>query len=328
MSKKINICFTGDLPVSRPTLTARLVMDGRFNVMTYVGAETDVLIWGSRGTAKLRKARDLGVKALNYYEFCSEYKIPTQPPSEHDVTWQRLKYPHTIMKFDPANVAQTVIDASSDPANVVQAVIDASSDTNWYDYDNQKRVGLPTKGEQVELKYKGEWYISTWVDSYDTGECLLMFLVDNQNNKGVCGNFNEIRPIDWNKNAKKPVDLSWLENSGIDVEFGLFTGDESKWVLIGALSNGSDRNHERPRLNHWFSTHQVSHTAIPEGFDIEYIICVADVLDNEHGTVDQTKVSNDLSDHFDPDVDKLVAFRIKGLRNGYVWPWELSACTM
>lgn len=328
LTDKINICLTGDLPESRPNLTARLVEDGRFNIMTYVNSSTDIVVRGSSGTAKLKKAKDLGVGTMNYYEFCQNYQLSMSPPPVGELSWDQLG--------EVVNVGASQVGVGFNPNAPVSAVIDVRSPSNhWYDYDKQEVNNLLDLPMRTEIEYRdvdGTWFnvetlmfhghnllihvnSTDWDDPYVT-------LTEKDLIEGEC----DLRPVDWDKNAKTPVDLDWLVHSDIDVELGRKEAiGINNWVLFGMGRRVPlpDEQHIRPRLNHWFSEAQVSHLLLSEGFDVEYIIACADVLDNEHGAVSITKVSDCGSKHFDRDVDKVVAFRIKGLKDGYCWPWEV-----
>ena len=110
----------------------------------------------------------------------------------------------------------------------------------------------------------------------------------------------------------KPVDMSALVNSGIDCVFsdtdiGELSGIEpSCYYAYENARNGSRHSTAKPRMKYWFSAENFEN---PEGLVEKLERSGFGVSKKLYGTM------RDL---------KLQSFMIKGLQDGYCWPWEVE----
>lgn len=131
------------------------------------------------------------------------------------------------------------------------------------------------------------------------------------------------------KPQKKPVDLSVLVDSGIDIEVSV----NDKW-RIGKLESiveccyliqGSSRGWTkcRPRMNHVHAW-QGGECPLPGGLKIKVYTCYSGkVKESETTTGDGLKAARWGGWQVGAG-DPTVGFEILGLMDGYCWPWELD----
>lgn len=183
-----------------------------------------------------------------------------------------------------------------------------TKNVDWYDYENQKVISTP-KGE-CEVHIKGVWFKTFVVGVSLSGG--IVFKVDASNKKygyPCSSQIGIFRPLDWNKNQKKPVDLSWLVSSGIDCEFE----QNGVWVVaclckIGKDADGFDYHATdqlsyvncRPRMNHPIVLTQEQIDLIPQEFSVI-----------NHAPCTITGVNS-------------CVVEFAGLPYGYCWPWEVD----
>ena len=183
----------------------------------------------------------------------------------------------------------------------------------WYDYDKQEAIGLPPVGVECEytLGYSGVWWKCKV--QYVVGCEGIVMKADHLGNEQYCSIYDlcrelRLRPLDYDKNKKKVVDLDWLIDSSIDCEFSEL---DSSWY-IGKLqrladdtrpyhsANGENWTKLRPRMNHKMVLTDDQLKLIPEGFKYD---------------IEQT--------HTIRMVYNIVEFI--GMAEGYIYPYEKTA---
>jgi len=118
----------------------------------------------------------------------------------------------------------------------------------------------------------------------------------------------------------KPVDMSVLVNSGIDCLFSMRVGFDNSPVMChlkcispNGFTSEDDLlwNYCKPRMNYWFSTENFKNVKglmgkLEEaGFELEVMYKTIYIMGSDYITA-------------------ITAFTIKGLQDGYCWPWEVE----
>lgn len=178
----------------------------------------------------------------------------------------------------------------------------------WYDYDKQEAISLPPVGVECEIRYlEHDWQEGLVIgESTYNKELIFEF---KYGGLSFVKSDSKFRPLDYDKNKQKVVDLDWLIGSGIDCEFsdgsGTWYFDKLSEINHGGLLRGfrSERlgidSQCRPRMNHKMVLTIEKYKLIPrDQFNIEVTNCMS-----------------------------LGFFIVEflGLQDGYIYPYEKTA---
>lgn len=190
-----------------------------------------------------------------------------------------------------------------------------TKNVDWYSYNKGKMIYRPNVGEEIQVRLGSAWFNAEVVAHSQSD---FYFFFDSKDYRGVLSyksDSDDVRPLDWNKNQKKPVDLSWLVDSGVDCEF---SHDRGNWFISKLRNIGSELyfsenlggfDYCRPRMNHPMVLTQKQVDLIPDGFEF----CLSKRVESYQGL-----------DPNDKGAMVYFIFTFTGLSDGCFWPWEVS----
>ena len=177
----------------------------------------------------------------------------------------------------------------------------------WYDYDKWEMISLPPAGVECEWCSHNDGFYTKATILADIGND--DFVIYAEGRKRIVKNPANFRPLDYDKNKQKVVNLDWLVRSGIDCEF-MDGGD--RWLIDKLFEITVDNQFAstslswgkcRPRMNHEHVLNHWQIELIPDCF----LFRKFDVNCENHAI----------------GYGESCIVEFTGLKDGYIYPYEI-----